>query len=290
MFGGAQLGDERIVYLHVRAADPSRRRELPGAPLRLRVVDRTDPAIETTGKGFVALNSARAFVARDVAADLVSLLGSGKVKPGDVAVLVRYNRHALLIRDALDAAAVPVVINGAGSVFGTPAAREWLRLLEALEQPQSSVRARAAAMTSFMGWSAERVATAVEDEWEDVHRRLHAWAALLRRRGLASLTETITLIERLPGRLLSFEDGERRLTDLRHVGQLLHSAASAERLGTAALAVWLRERIQSAEQEGDEERSRRLGTGAEGGPGVTIPPPQGAEVPGGLAPHPPGTA
>src|SRR3954454_3105663 len=279
MFGGAQLGDPRIVYLHVRAADEARRRDLLGSPLRLRIVDRTDPAIETTGKGYAGLNSARAFVARDVANDLVELLSTGDVKPGEVAVLVRYNRHALLIRDALDEAGVPAGINGAGSVFGTPAAREWLRLLGGLEQPQSSVRARAAAMTSFMGWSAERVATAGEDEWEDVHRRLHAWAALLRRRGLASLTETITLIERLPGRLLSFEDGERRLTDLRHVGQLLHSAASAERLGTAALAVWLRERIQSAEQEGDEERSRRLESDAEAVQVLTIHRSKGLEFP-----------
>ena len=126
------------------------------------------------------------------------------------------------MRDALDAVGVPAVINGAGSVFATPAAREWLRLLEALERPASPVRARAATMTSFLGWTAERVAAASDDEWEDVHRRLHTWAGVLRRRGLASLTETITLVERLPGRVLSDIDGERRLTDLRHVGQLLH--------------------------------------------------------------------
>src|SRR3954451_15655442 len=92
MFGGAQLGDERIVYLRVRAADPARRRSLPGAPLRLRVVDRSE--VETTAKGYASLNSARAYVARDLAADLVSLLSSSDVRPGDVAVLVRYNRHA----------------------------------------------------------------------------------------------------------------------------------------------------------------------------------------------------
>ena len=42
-----------------------------------------------------------------------------------------------LVRDALDDVGVPSVINGAGSVFATPAAREWLRLLEALERPAS---------------------------------------------------------------------------------------------------------------------------------------------------------
>ena len=83
----------------------------------------------------------------------------------------------MTVRDALDDVGVPAVINGAGSVFATPAAREWLRLLEALERPASTVRARAATMTSFLGWTAERVAAASDDEWEDVHRRLHAWAA-----------------------------------------------------------------------------------------------------------------
>ena len=45
------------------------------------------------------------------------------------------------MRDALDAVGVPAVIAGAGSVFGTPVAAEWLALLEALERP-SSVSAR----------------------------------------------------------------------------------------------------------------------------------------------------
>ena len=49
--------------------------------------------------------------------------------------------------------------------------------------------------------------------------------AVLRGAASPSLMETITLIEGLPARVLALVDGERRLTDLRHVGQLLHAAA-----------------------------------------------------------------
>ena len=63
------------------------------------------------------------------------------------------------------------MINGAGSVFATPAADDWLRLLEALERPVSTGRARAAALTSFLGWSAEQMATADDSVLEELHTK-----------------------------------------------------------------------------------------------------------------------
>jgi exodeoxyribonuclease V beta subunit len=298
MFGGAKLGHEGIVYRRVEAAAANRAPRLSGAPsdapLRVRVVNRGDAGL--TRQGYARAAGAREHIAKDLAADLVGLLSSGaeverrsgtgetlgreRVQPGHVAVLVRTHRNAALVRDALDAAGVPAVINGAGSVFGTPPAREWLSLLEAIERPTSAARARAAALTPFLGWSAEEVACADDDEWEQVHRRLHHWAHVLRVRGVASLTETITLVEGLPARVLTAADGERRLTDLRHVGQLLHAAATTEQMGIAALTSWLRRRIATAEDEtSDEERSRRLESDAEAVQVLTIHRSKGLEFP-----------
>ena len=119
----------------------------------MRVVHRDEPSISTTPGGYARNASAREHIATDLAADLVRLLSSAAeierraddgttlgrepVRPGHVAVLVQTNRAAALVRDALDAAGIPAVINGAGSVFGTAPAREWLRLLEAIERPTS---------------------------------------------------------------------------------------------------------------------------------------------------------
>jgi exodeoxyribonuclease V beta subunit len=294
LFGGARLGHEGIVYRQVRATDANQRPRLTGAPveapLRIRVVHREDVA--TTQGGYARNAAAREHIARDLAGDLVRLLNSGArvdgepVEPGHVAVLVQTNRAAALVRDALGAARIPAVINGAGSVFGTAQAREWLRLLEAIERPSDDRRAHAAALTAFLGWSAERIAGAADEEWEAIHRRLHEWARVLRAGGVASLTETITLAEGLPERVLSAADGERALTDLRHVGQLLHAAATTEQLGTTALVQWLRRRIVEADQDtSDEDRSRRLESDAQAVQVLTVHRSKGLEFPIVYYPH-----
>ncbi len=290
LFAGARLGHPDIAYRDVCAAPANRGRRLTGAPvdqpLRVRVLHREDDLVSLTAKGWASLNESRMVVAADLAADVVRLLSSGAeiggraVRPGDIAVLVHRNRSALAVQDALVSAGVPTVVNGAGSVFATPAAAAWLRLLEALERPASAGPAKTAALGVFLGWTAAQVAAAGEAEWEHLHARLHHWAAVLRLRGVAALFETISRFEHLGRRVLEHHDGERTLTDLRHVGQLLHGVATAEQLGVTALTGWLRQRIADVtEEEEAEDRSRRLESDAEAVQVLTIHRSKGLEFP-----------
>ncbi|HET6811109.1 MAG TPA: UvrD-helicase domain-containing protein [Acidimicrobiales bacterium] len=296
------LGHPDIPYRPARATNAHRAAGLDGAPvgaaLRARVLHAAEQDVQLTAtRRWVQKTAAVEWVAGDVAADIVALLSSGaeligrdsdgaersrcRVQPGDVAVLVRTNRQAGVVQRALRAVGVPAVVAGTESVFATPAARHWLSLLEALEQPADRARAVAVALTAFVGMTAEEVADAGDGRWEQVHDRLHRWSDVLRRSGVASLFRTVTAGEGLPARVLARVDGERELTDLAHVAGLLHAEGNVGQLGPPALRAWLARRIREAGDESAEaeERSRRLDSDAAAVQVLTVHRAKGLEFP-----------
>jgi exodeoxyribonuclease V beta subunit len=83
----------------------------------------------------------------------------------------------------------------------------------------------------------------------------------------------------LTARVLSRVDGERLLTDLRHVGQSLHQVATDERFGLVALLTWLRAQMADDKVEVANERTRRLDSDAAAVQLVTIHGSKGLEYP-----------
>ncbi|GAA4695467.1 exodeoxyribonuclease V subunit beta [Pseudonocardia yuanmonensis] len=287
VFGEVALGSDQIVVRPVAAHHTARR--LAGAPsdepFRLRVVDR-DRLEPLTGKRLGRAQKAREVVAEDVAADIAALLASpatveGRdLRAGDVAVLVRTNAQGVQVRDACTAAGVPAVLTGTTSVFTTEAAAEWLTLLEAVEQPQRTTRLRAAALTCFVGHTVEQLCgERAEELIDELGADLRAWHAVLAERGVAALLEAVTSRTRLPSRLLGLREGDRRLTDVRHIGQVLHGASLERHLGPSALVEWLRHRMADAARDTTTERSRRLESDADAVQIVTVHRSKGLEFP-----------
>jgi exodeoxyribonuclease V beta subunit len=286
VFRGAALGDVEIVVRPVDAEHAGRRLAGAGAPLRLRVASRA-VAGDPRG-GMPRVSTARPLVAQDVASDIVTLLsgpavltvdGERPVRAGDVAVLVRTNDQAVLVRDELARANVPAVLTGSRSVFLTRTARDWLTLLRAVEQPHRAGLVRAAALTCFLGWTAERLATAGGGGLDELGLQLRGWRDVLVNRGVAALLEVITATGQLGERLLASRTGERDLTDVRHIGEALHAAATGGQLGPAALVEWLQRRVNEAGEDSAEERSRRLESDADAVQVVTIHSSKGLEFP-----------
>ncbi|GAA0971144.1 RecBCD enzyme subunit RecB [Nocardioides aquaticus] len=262
---GAALGHPDIVVRDVGAHQATGR--LRGAPcndpFRLRVVTREKFDIRTTRT--VPMDRVRAHVAADLAADVAGLLASGATWDGrpvearDVAVIVERHGDARTCRDALAAAGVPAVYTGDSDVLGSAAAEHWLALLEAFEQPYRAGLVRAAAVTPFLGRTPAELGRRGDDLTDEVAETLRRWADHARRRGVAAVLEA-AVADGMAARVLAHRGGERDLTDLTHVGQVLHETAHRDRLGLPALLEWLR--AQRRDEGGDAVRNRRLDSDA----------------------------
>ena len=263
---GAQLGDPRIVVRDVAAAHHGSR--LAGAPhddpFRLRVVQRSTFRLKGTQN--VPIADIRSHISQDLANDIGALLTNGatfdgrQLRAGDVAIIVETHRDARVCQQALAAAGIPCVYTGDSDIFESDAADDWLALLEAFDQPHRTGVVRAAAATMFFGETAETLDSRGDALTDEVAETLREWAGHARERGVAAIFEAAQL-RGMGDRVLSWRDGERHMTDLAHLTQLLQEVAHRERYTLPALRDWLRaERDQRG--DGKTERSRRLDSDA----------------------------
>ncbi len=228
----------------------------------------------------------------DLVAEIVDVLRDGStvrpepggaaraVSPGDIAVLVRANSQAEAVRAALLAAGVPSVLQARTNVFATRAATDWLALLEALEQPHRAGVVRRLALSAFVGADARTLLGWGDAGHDALAQQVRAWGAVLRRDGVAALFAAVDAEHRSTARLLGHTGGERLATDLRHIGDVLHTVATTESLGPAALLTWLRRRVQESDRlDPTAERSRRLDSDARAVQVVTVHMSKGLEFP-----------
>ncbi|MDF2822709.1 MAG: recB [Mycobacterium sp.] len=267
---GAALGDPEIVVHDVEAAHRGHR--LSGAPnnapFRLRVVSRPTLGYARTKNPSIA--DVRTHVVADLAADIAATLASGArfsdrpLAPGDIAVIVESHADARRCHTALGAVGVPAVYTGDSNIFTSDAAAQWLTLLTAFDQTHRSSLVRAAATTSFFGHSVEDLIREGDSLTDQIAETLRQWADHARERGVAAVFEAAN-VGGMSRRVLARRGGQRMMTDLAHVAELLLEVAHGQRLGLPALRDWLRERVfpdPGKRQSG--ERNRRLDSDAAG--------------------------
>ncbi|HSN11680.1 MAG TPA: 3'-5' exonuclease, partial [Propionibacteriaceae bacterium] len=179
------------------------------------------------------------------------------LRADDIAVIVSSNRRGARIHERLAKAQIPAVFTGVTSVLASPAAEDWRKVLLAIDRPRQAA-VRVAALTDLVGWTLEDLVTADEDALAALTGEIRRWARLVRAEGVANLMQLL-LSEGLAARIARLPDGDRRLTDLRHVAEILHGEQLRNGLTPVALAAWLELERQSPDGRNDD-RSRRLET------------------------------
>jgi len=243
------------------------------------------------------LGAARPLIARATAAEIARLLSLGRegrallgdrpLREEDIAILVRTNREARLCREKLSELRIPCVLHSTGNLFDSTEALEMERVLLAVVLPEREDILRAALATDMLGCNITALEALRRDErsWEIRREMFRSYHNAWRNGGLLKMFRRLMAQEEVRPRLLAFPDGERRLTNVLHLSEVLHREAAARKLGMAALLKWLGER-RDPETPRIEEHQLRLESDSSAVRIVTIHKSKGLEYPVVFCPFP----
>lgn len=206
-----------------------------------------------------------------VASEIAALLSGSvykseteRLKPGDIAILVRNKTYVDLIKNALAKKGIRILFQDESNIFNTEEAREMLRIIEALESPRDVNALRQARATRLMG---ETINSIIPEGFEnDSKEKVDDKAALKARelieqavkiwekRGVSAAIAKIMRECRTQFRLLPIIDGERQLANYQHLIEILQEASSSLK-GVSGLARWLAQQIKNPSDE-DKYRLR----------------------------------
>ncbi|ATA20835.1 DNA helicase/exodeoxyribonuclease V beta subunit [Gibbsiella quercinecans] len=180
------------------------------------------------------------------------------VQASDITILVRSRAEAALVRDALSQLAIPsVYLSNRDSVFDTPEAKDLLWLLQAVLAPEQERTLRSAMATGLLGLDAPALDALNRDElaWDALVNEFDRYRTHWLARGVLPMLREIMKQRHLAENLLASPGGERRLTDVLHLGELLQEAA-AQLDSEHALVRWLAQQIAQPNRQSDNQQLR----------------------------------
>lgn len=256
-----------IPFLPVKSAPKN-------ASLRFEVDGENQPAMNLwlmPGEG-VSAGDYQSFMAQQCAAQIRDWLTAGQqgtallwrgdnarpVQASDITVLVRNRQEASLIRDALNALAIPsVYLSNRDSVFETPEAQELLWVLQAVLTPERENTLRSALATAMFGLNAQDIERLNQDEnaWDALVEEFSDYRLIWQRRGVMPMIRALMSARSMAENLLATHGGERRLTDILHLSELLQEAAT-QLESEHALVRWLNQQVAEPDTNASSQQMR----------------------------------
>jgi exodeoxyribonuclease V beta subunit len=176
-----------------------------------------------------------------------------RLRPADIAILVRTGKEATAIRVALERRGVAsVYLSDRDSVFDSPEAHDLVHWLRAVANPQDVRLVRAGLATATLGLDLNTLGWLAHDDeaFDQRSEQLRQLRTVWQTQGvLAMLRQTLHQLA-LAAQWRTAAHGERRLTNFLHLAELLQTA-SATLDGEHALVRWLLTQIDDSSAQGD---------------------------------------
>lgn len=258
---------QEIPFLPVKSADKNQ-------SLRFEYQGETQPAMNLwlmEGEG-CGSGDYQSFMAQHCAAQIRDWLSAGvrgeallwkgekpqPVKASDITVLVRSRQEAALVRDALTLLNIPsVYLSNRDSVFETLEAQEMLWLLQAVLAPERESTLRSALASSMLGLNARDIdaLNSSETEWDAAVEEFARYRERWQKRGVMAMLRELMTQRQIAENMLATPGGERRLTDILHISELLQEAGS-QLESEHALVRWLAQHIADPDSNAANQQMR----------------------------------
>lgn len=237
--------------------------DAPNIPLQIWFISRAQANYEPTKT--IPKKWAEPAIASAIGYEIAHLLQPGRVyiqgKPleaGDIAILVRTNKQAQFIQKTLTQLRIPSVLYSGESLFISHEAMEIERILLAVANPTKTSLLKIALVTDMLGLSGNALFQLLENEdaWQTVVNRFHEYHTRWQNSGFMQMFRPLLTDYGVSARLLTFPDGERRLTNVLHVAELLQQTSVQQKLTMFPLCQWLTQQRQNQGEIAEEEQLR----------------------------------
>lgn len=269
LFGSSETGflfENFIPFNPVKAAKSdtgvilSGASTLPSMCFEFLRIDDDKPVKWDTSQRLLAINTANQI---GQILNHKTVIGERQLKAGDCCVLVRDRNEAGVIKSALAGAGIASVFLDRRSVFSTQTGHDLFLLLRAIANPSEERFIKAAFASELFAMTAQEFDQLFCDEvaWQELVERCYQWQLTWQKQNvmlmLSQLFEYFSTHEKL---VSHYQDGLRRVTDLRHLTELVQ-LQSALTPTESQILHWYSERI-SAPDNDNEAQQLRLETDA----------------------------
>ena len=190
---------------------------------------------------------------------------SRRLRPGDIAILVRNRYEAAAIRQALALRGIAGVFTRSDSIYHAPEAGELLTFLQGVAAGNDPRRIMNALSTPVGGCSLDQLLRLQQPEGEEERLALQQKFRILAKEWIeGSFLKMFTRLLRefdVAPRLLALPGGERQVSNLLQLGDLLQQESFRRGLGMNALIRFLAGKIENpGDKQPPEEELQQLET------------------------------
>jgi exodeoxyribonuclease V beta subunit len=196
-----------------------------------------------------------------LARDGHAILEDVPIQPADIAILVRKNFEADNMRLALQKCGIHGVIHSRDRVWTSKICTDFSQTLAAVADFQNEQKLKSALTASLIGMNADDLLNTIADSnrFDEWVARFQSYHDLWQQKGFMVMFRFLLSRENVRAKILSLTNGERLLTDLLHLAELLHQVDMDKQPGMSGLMEYFN-RYRAGEQFTSHDSNMRLET------------------------------